>query len=291
MSPKSHLGWKRAFLQGVLAFALPQACAPRPVYRSVPRQVVELPRKVGHTPVISSRPPPPAKPIFRDTVREEDLPVSRANPRSGTGLSPTSMVPEASTTAPVKPPTERTGKEQIKARTPDETPIIFVGKEQEGGENVQPTPEPLSPRPDQISLLSMITSQISPQRAASLRLTEEGRELLKNDEHDRGLSRLEKALAIDSTNPYAYYYLAHAHHLLTHYTESLNFLEAIEGRFAQEPSWQARVLVLKGENFWALGLLDQADKNYARALKLDPTHPVALERMIHISGESPATLP
>ncbi|MBI2989134.1 MAG: tetratricopeptide repeat protein [Deltaproteobacteria bacterium] len=124
-----------------------------------------------------------------------------------------------------------------------------------------------------------------------MRLTEEGRELLKNDDYDKGLSKLEKALAIDSTNPYAYYYLAQAHHLLTHYTESLNFLEVTEGRFTQEPSWQARVLVFKGENFRALGLLEKADENYAGALKLDPTHPVALERMIHISGEPPAALP
>lgn len=278
MSSKSHLGWKAAVLQGVLAFALSQACAPPPAYRSVPRRVVELPRKVGHPPVISPKPPPPPKPIFRDdNAREEDLPVSRATPRPGTSLAPTHMMPEASTTAPVKPPTEGTGKETTQARRPKETPII--------------APEPLAPQPEQISLLSMITSETSPQRAASLRLTEEGRELLKNDDYDKGLSRLEKALAIDSTNPYVYYHLAQVHHLLTHYTESLNFLEVVEGRFTQEPSWQARILVLKGENFRALGLLDEADENYARALKLDPAHPVALERMSHISGASPASSP
>lgn len=292
MSSKSHLGWKTAVLQEVLAFALSQACAPPPAYRSVPRRIVELPRKVSHPPVISSRPPPPPKPIFRDdNVREEDLPASRANPRSGTSLSPPSVMPETSTIAPTKPSTEPTGKETTKARTPKETPIIFPEKKPEGEENAQSAPEPLAPRPEQISLLSMITSETSPHRAASLRLTEEGRELLKNEDHDKALSRLEKALAIDSTNPYAYYYLAQAHHLLTHHTESLNFLEVIEGRFTKEPSWQARVLVLKGENFRVLGLLDKADENYARALKLDPTHPIALERMIHISEESPAALP
>lgn len=291
MPSKSHLGWKAAVLHGAFVFSLTQACAPPPAYRSVPRRVVELPRKVGHPPVISSKPPPPPKPIFRDTVREEDLPVSRAHPRSGTSLAPTSMTPEASTTTPVKPPPDPTGKETTQARTPKETPIIFPEKKQEGGENAQPAPESLAPQPEPISLLAMITSQTSPQRAASLRLTEEGRELLENDDYDKGLSKLEKALAIDSTNRYAYYYLAQAHHLLSHYAESLNFLEVTEGRFILEPSWQARVLVLKGENFRALGLLDEADENYARALELDPTHPVALERMMHISGESPAGLP
>ncbi|MBI2358180.1 MAG: tetratricopeptide repeat protein, partial [Deltaproteobacteria bacterium] len=77
--------------------------------------------------------------------------------------------------------------------------------------------------------------------------------MLTTDRYDKALSRLEKALAIDSTNPYAYYYLAQAHYLLSHYTESLNFLEVIEGKFAQEPSWQARLLVLKGEDLRALG--------------------------------------
>lgn len=291
MSSKSHPGWKAVVLQGVLAFALFQACAPAPVYRPLPSRIVAAPRKVSRPPVVSPKPQPPPSPIFSDAIREEDLPLSRSNLRSGTDLSQTSVTSKALTALPQKPPNELVRKETPRAKEVNETRAAPLEEIREEGKNAGWGQEALSTEPEKISLLSMITPHTPPQRAASLRLTEEGRELLENQDYDKGLSRLEKALAIDSTNPYVYYHLAQAHHLLTHYTESLNFLEVTESRFVAEPYWQARVLVLKGENLRALGFLDEADENYARALKTDPGNRMALEGMVHIGKEMPSLSP
>jgi hypothetical protein len=70
---------------------------------------------------------------------------------------------------------------------------------------------------DPSTLIAKITPETSPRRAASLRLTEEGRKLLGTGQYAKALEKFEKTISIDSTNPYSYYYLAHAHHQLTHY--------------------------------------------------------------------------
>ncbi len=86
------------------------------------------------------------------------------------------------------------------------------------------------PLPDDSSLLAKITPGISPQRAASLRLTDEGSKLLDAGEAAKALTRLERTIVIDSTNPYGYFYLAKAQYRLGRYRESLNFLDIAESR-------------------------------------------------------------
>lgn len=128
----------------------------------------------------------------------------------------------------------------------------------------------------------MISPQTPPQRAASLRLAEKGRQLLESKEFEKGLSVLEKSITIDSTNRYGYYFLAQAHYFLTHYRQSLNFLGSVESKFTEEPRWLARVFALRGKNYQALGFPGKADVSYIKALKLDPHNRVAFERLTEI---------
>jgi len=86
---------------------------------------------------------------------------------------------------------------------------------------------------DDSSLLAKITPGTSPQRAASLRLTEEGRKLLDAGDPNRALARFEKTIVIDSTNPYGYFYLAKTHYRLGRYKESLAFLDVAESRLTK----------------------------------------------------------
>lgn len=127
------------------------------------------------------------------------------------------------------------------------------------------------------SLVSKITPDTPPRRAASLRLTEEGRKLLETGEYAKALSRLEKTIAVDSTNPYGYYYLAKAHYDLGRYRESLSFLDVAESLLSREPYWLAEVLALKGENFRGLGFFQRADSHYSEALRLNPENRLAAE--------------
>lgn len=140
----------------------------------------------------------------------------------------------------------------------------------ESAKETTPQSEPLGPAlPDNSSLIAKITPGTSPQRAASLRLTDEGRKLLDAGDAPRALARLEKTIVIDSTNPYGYFYLAKAQYRLGRYKESLNFLDVAEARLGGDPFWLAEIHALRGENFRALGMIDKAQASYTQALRLN----------------------
>lgn len=143
------------------------------------------------------------------------------------------------------------------------------------------------PLPDDSSLLAKLTPGTSPQRAASLRLTEEGRKLLEAGDHAKALNRLERSIGIDSTNAYGYFYLAKTHYWLGRYKESLNFLDVAESRLVREPFWLAEVHALRGENFRALGMSQKAEASYVQALRLNSGNRTAAEAISRLQRESP----
>jgi len=141
---------------------------------------------------------------------------------------------------------------------------------------------------DDSSLLGKITPGTSPQRAASLRLTEEGRKLLDAGDPNRALARFEKTIVIDSTNPYGYFYLAKTHYRLGRYKESLAFLDVAESRLSGEPFWLAEVYALRGENFRALGMTEKAEAAYSQALGLNSGNRTAADALSRAPGEAQA---
>lgn len=149
----------------------------------------------------------------------------------------------------------------------------------------------LSPPPplaDDSSLLAKITPGVTPQRAASLRLTDEGSKLLDAGEAAKALNRLERTIVIDSTNPYGYFYLAKAHHRLGRYRESLNFLVVAEPRLSGEPFWLSEVHALRGENYRALGQLQRAAESYAEALRVNSGNRTAADALLQLRVETPS---
>ena len=136
--------------------------------------------------------------------------------------------------------------------------------------------------PAEASLIDKIDSRTPPQQAVSLRLTEDGRKLIESGHNTKALTHLEKTLAIDSNNPYVYFYLAKAHFNLAHYRQSVDFLDVAEARLDSQPYWIAEVLSLKGENFQAMGLLKEANHSYAEALRLNPKNQKAAVGLNHV---------
>ncbi len=144
------------------------------------------------------------------------------------------------------------------------------------------------PLPDDSSLLAKLTPTTPPQRAASLRLTEDGRKFLDGSDYPRALERFERAIAIDSSNAYAHYYLAKTQNRLKHYKESLNFLDVAESRLSGEPFWLAEVYALRGDNFRALGMSDRAEASYSKALSINSGNKTASEAMHKLGENQPA---
>jgi hypothetical protein len=234
-----------------LLIGLGQSCAPRPPYR--PPAPPPSPPPSIQAP-LPPPPPPPAPP--QEAVRKP--------------LPQDSKIKEQNL-----PSTGRILKEPPAAAPPAGIPA-------------QPGPPP--PLPDDSSLLAKITPGTAPQRAASLRLTEEGRKLIDAGAPGKGLPRLEQSIAIDATNAYGYFYLAKAHNKLGRYKESLNFLDVAESRLAAEPYWLAEVHALRGENFRALGLPERAEESFTKALSINSGNRTAAEAVSRSQG-NPASLP
>ena len=221
--------------------------------------------------------------------RQPYRPPLPAPNRPSAPVSPTPPPPPPVQEPPRKPlPQESKIREQdLKTRSPLPPP---AAKEIPREPSVTPEPS-VPPLVDDSSLLAKITPGTAPQRAASLRLTEEGRKLLDAGDAAKALTRLEKTIVIDSTNPYGYFYLAKAHYHLGRYKESLSFLDVAESRLGDEPFWLAEVHALRGENFRALGMVDKAETSYAQALRLNSGNRTANDALPRLQGPSRQSLP
>lgn len=198
-------------------------------------------------------------------------------------LQPKAPTPPAAAQDPAKSafPREAKIKEQdLKSKSPR-----TLASRESAKESSLPAEHAQPPLPDDSSLLAKITPGTSPQRAASLRLTEEGRKLLEGGDPAKALTRLEKTIVIDSTNPYGYFYLAKAQYRLGRYKESLNFLDVAESRLSAEPFWLAEVHALRGENFRALGMTQKAEASYGQALRLNSGNRTAAEALPRLQSE------
>jgi len=246
----------------VAAMLATQACPTQTVYRRPlppPSSSAQRPPpRYEPPPDYSALPPQARAPVERETIYEEDLKERR-----------------------VTPPQERSARTSPQAPWPPQAPAPPPAAPS------QPSAPP--PLPEESSLLAKITPATSPQRAASIRLTEEGRKLLESGDHARALARLEKTIAIDSTNAYGYYFLAKAHAALGRQQESLRFLDVAESLFSGEPYWLAEVFALRGENYRILGAVDRANKSYSQALRLNPGNRLAADGLVRIQEESPPT--
>ena len=235
-------------------------CAPQRIYR------IPVP------PSSSPAPAPRAAPIPAPLPPPEPAAIEPARK----GLSQDSQIREqdirAKTPPPAKEPTRQASVTE--SRTSPESPPAL--------------PPPLA---DDSSLLAKITPGTSPQRAASLRLTEEGRKILDAGDPAKALTRLEKTIVIDSTNPYGYFYLAKAQYRLGHLRESLNFLDIAESRLSGEPFWLSEVYALRGENLRAQGQSQKAEASYNQALRLNSGNRTAGDALTRMSADSLSASP
>jgi predicted negative regulator of RcsB-dependent stress response len=192
------------------------------------------------------------------------------------------------------PPESKIREQDIRTKAPAPTPTAKETKQplkQASVSEARATTEPVAPPlPDDSSLLAKITPGVSPQRAASLRLTDEGRKLLDAGDPAKAMTRLEKTIDIDSSNPYGYFYMAKAQYRLGRYNESLNFLDIAESRLNGEPFWLAEVHALRGENYRALGQTQRAEASYAASLRLNSGNRTAADALARMQSEAqPAT--
>jgi len=135
------------------------------------------------------------------------------------------------------------------------------------------------------SLVSQITASTPPTVAAALRLIEDGRGKMREGEYDAALDRLERAVAIDPTSPYGYYFLAQVHFLKKNYDQAVAFASraaSLAGR--ADPAFQGRIYSLEGAVFEQVGRFPDARRAYQQALWVDPQNVAARVALARLGG-------
>jgi tetratricopeptide (TPR) repeat protein len=173
---------------------------------------------------------------------------------------------------------------------PESPPQVAVIKPEAPAKPSRPDlrEEPLEPRrgaapPRADTPSGSLRSGAPPQVVAATRLAEEGHARLEAGDAEGALDILERAVALDPNNAFAYQYLAEAYLGLERYDQALTFADrAAALGTTVPPVWRSRTFALQGQILETAGNFDRARGAYRKALATDPANDTAragLERL------------
>lgn len=226
------------------------------------------------TPRVAPRPPASqpvrtAEPGWKPTsLRQAEAP---RRTREHPGLFPPTPAPVASVPEvplplePLEPLDEFTSEE----------PAPLEPAVEESDVTGEPEPPP-APSWATESLAGQIASAASPNVAAALRLVERGRELLDAGDREGALDPLERAVSIDPTNAFGYYFLARLYFERHSHNQAMGFANRaailVDG---SDAAWAGRTFALQGTILEAVARYGEARAAYGRALDVDPRNVTA----------------
>jgi TolA-binding protein len=122
------------------------------------------------------------------------------------------------------------------------------------------------------SLDPEINKAVAPSLAASLRLAESARKLLGDGQVDDAMRDLARAVSLDPSDAFAYYYLGRAYLAKKNYTQALTFFERAELGFNGRSDWTAEALSYQGLCDEELAKPIDAARAYKHALAVSPNN-------------------
>jgi tetratricopeptide (TPR) repeat protein len=185
---------------------------------------------------------------------------------------------EASAATPE--PTPAGGEET--AAAPIEEEALPADDAATGAASTEPTGDTVAVAPP---LVETIDASTAPNVAAATRLVDAARERMAAGDDGAALDQLERAIGIDPTNPYAYYYLAELHFTHRTYDQAIAFADRSAGLSEMRaPEWASRAYTLQGNSFEAVGRFGDARDAYARALNAAPGNLAAQAGLARVGG-------
>ena len=121
------------------------------------------------------------------------------------------------------------------------------------------------------SPVGTIRPSTAPNVSAATRLADAARTRLAAGAAAGALEQLERAIATDPNNPYAYFFLAELHLRQGAYDQAIAFADrAADLSQVAAPEWAGRAYALQGTAFEAAGRFADARGAYARAVRVAP---------------------
>ena len=203
-----------------------------------------------------------ARPIVLAHLEEESIPEADLTATPTPSPSP---VPGAETSiTPTATPSAAPTTSEI---FPEPTPIPSSPDEQVPLEAGSVTP---SLRVSDSSLKDAIDHEQDPARAASMRAAEQARALLIDGHPDEAARELARAVSIDPSDPYAYFYLGRAYIAKKNYSQAMTFLKRAEIGFGQRNAlWLSETLAFEGLAYEESGHVTAAAAAYQQALQVN----------------------
>ncbi|MGD9764091.1 MAG: tetratricopeptide repeat protein [Candidatus Binatia bacterium] len=129
--------------------------------------------------------------------------------------------------------------------------------------------------------------------AAATRLADAGRNRLAAGDDAIALEQLERAVAIDPSNAYAYFFLAELHFRHRTFDQAIAFADraADLSDAGGAPQWTGRAYALQGKAFEAAGRFADARAAYARAVRAAPDNLAAHVGLARLGAPAEAAAP
>lgn len=216
------------------------------------------------------------------------------------------------TVTPTPTPTPEAGGSTIPTATPSESPSETPSptpSAESTGALIFPEPTPLPTSGDELppleagtvtptlrvsdsSLQAAIDHEQSPGRAASMRIAEEARAELLDGHPDEAIRNLGRAVSIDPSDPYAYFYLGRAYIAKQNYLQAMTFLKRAEIGFGSGNAvWLGETLAFEGLDYEESGHDVAGAAAYQQALQVNPGNLMARVGYTRLSSSLTPTAP
>lgn len=146
-----------------------------------------------------------------------------------------------------------------------------------------------TPNVSDASLAPLIDTAPTPARAASLRITEQQRIALERGHTDDAIRELGRAVSIDPSNSYAYFYLGRAYIARKSYAQALTFFKRAEIGVAANSAWLGETYAFEGVCLEQAGRSAEAVAAYQKALAASPGNLTARVGVTRLSAFMPAS--
>ncbi len=218
------------------------------------------------------RPASAAGQAIRLALSEENLPAAALSPSA----TPAASASPSESPAPLAIGTPLPSASPGPAVSSQPSPAATPGESQPGAAAADvPPPADLSSVPvsapvSASSLEPLIQKTADPSLGASLRITEEARQQIGENHYDEAIRTLGRALSIDASNPYAYFYLGRAWLMKKDYRQALTFFSRAELGLGSNPPWLGETVGFEGVCYEEMNRDQDAAMAYQRAVQLAP---------------------